>query len=197
MESQHERLNALYSEATQVLLDCTGNLEAAEELVDGIPDRRAALERRLAPLLKRRDEAYEELERVRLKRYSEDDYDYVSPEERVAEDTYQRARSDAYHASMGTGGDDFDLENRKAVARQLASLVREDSERRLEAIAKRGGDPELRKYVAGCKDEVFRSTYRLMRRFAEARSLLHEEVRTTRAEANNIFDRLKNPPVEQ
>jgi hypothetical protein len=36
-----------------------------------------------------------------------------------------------------------------------------------------------------------------MRRFAEARSLLHDEVRTTRAEAHAIFDRLKNPPVDR
>lgn len=183
-------------EATQVVLDCASYLDAAVELVDGIPDRREALERRLAPLEKRRDEDREELERVRRKRYSEDDYDYeyVSPEERVAEDAYQRSRSDVYRARLGTGADDFDPESRKAVARHLASLVREDCDRRLDAIAKRGGDPELREYVVGCKDEVFKSTHRITSRFAAARSLLNEEVRTTRAEALGIFDRLKGAP---
>jgi hypothetical protein len=51
--------------------------------------------------------------------------------------------------------------------------------------------------VAECKDEVAAANRYLMRRFAEARSLLHDEVRTTRAEAHAIFDRLKNPPVDR
>jgi hypothetical protein len=93
--------------------------------------------------------------------------------------------------------DDLQPENRKAVARQLAGLVREDAKRRLSDISAHSDDPEVRRTVAECKDEVERSTYRFIRRFAEEWSLTLEEVRTARAEAHAIFDRLKNPLVDQ
>jgi hypothetical protein len=91
----------------------------------------------------------------------------------------------------------LDPENRKAVTRHLASLVREDSEQRLRAIVARSDDPEVQRIVAECKDEVARSTYHVIRSFKEARSLEHNEVRTTRAEAHDILNHLKNPPVDQ
>jgi hypothetical protein len=93
--------------------------------------------------------------------------------------------------------DDLQPENRKAVARQLAGLVREDAKRRLSDISAHSDDPEVRRTVAECKDKVATSTYRFIRRFAEEWSLTLEEVRTARAEAHAIFDRLKNPLVDQ
>jgi len=95
------------------------------------------------------------------------------------------------------GADDLDPENRKAVARQLAGLVREDDKRRLSDISARSDDLEVRRTVDECKDEVATLTYRFIRSFAEAWSLSLEEARTARAEAIAIFDRLRNPPVDR
>ena len=138
--------NVLIADATKVVTDCERYLEAAKELVVGIPTRREAVMERIAAAQERSRQAHE---------------------------------------------------NRKAVARQLAGLVREDAKRRLSDISARSDNPEVRRTVAECKDEVERSTYRFIRRFAEAWTLSLEEVRTARAEAHAIFDRLRNPRVDR
>jgi hypothetical protein len=138
--------NLLIADATKVVTDCERYLEAAEELVVGIPTRREAVMERIAAAQERSRQAHE---------------------------------------------------NRKAVARQLAGLVREDAKRRLSDISARSDNPEVRRTVAECKDEVERSTYRFIRRFAEGWTLSLEEVRTARAEAHTIFDRLRNPRVDR
>lgn len=187
-----ENPNVLIAEATKVVTDSERYLEAAEELVVGIPTRREAAKERAAAAQKLIDEAREEMWRVAT------DESAGRAEEREAEKAYERASRDAMkRVGVGPGSDDLDPENRKAVARQIAGLVREDAESRLRYIAARSDDPEVRRTVDECKDTVATSTYRFMRRFAEARSLILEEVRTTRAEAHAIFYRLTNPPVDQ
>jgi hypothetical protein len=166
-----ENPNVLIANATKVVTDCDRYLEAAEELVVGIPTRREAVMERIAAAEERSRQAHEK-------------WDKASGEV-------------SYLRNYELGADDLDPENRKAVARQLAGLVREDAKRRLSDIAVRSDDPEVRRTVADCKDEVERSTYRFIRRFAEARTLSLEEVRTARAEAHAIFDRLRNPPVDR
>jgi hypothetical protein len=185
-----ENPNVLISEATKVVTDSERYLEAAEELVDGIPTRREAVMERLAAAEERSRQAWEKYRRVWREEVSR-------WEERELEEEWQRASGHVSSLHSRLGADDLDPENRKAVARQLAGLVREDAESRLRDIAARSDDPEVRRTVDECKDEVARSTYRLMRRFAEVRSLIHHEVRTTRAEAHTIFDRLRNPPVDR
>jgi len=188
--STREELNALIIEANRVVEDSHRYLDVAEELVVGIPRRRTVVEERIAFAAKLRDEAYEEWKRV------ENDEGSGRAEEREAGAAYDEARSDYSVFRRELGSDDLDPENRKAVARHLTAMAREDFEQRLDAIASRGEGPELRKAIAEYKDEVFRSAHYLMtRRFAEARSLLNVEVRTTRAEAHNIFDLLKNSPA--
>lgn len=187
MDEGRAKLNALIVEADRVVADYGRYLEASEELVDGIPERRAALERRLAPFRERLDAANEETQRARR------DHGFDSPEWDSALKAQDRADSALYHAGRGFGGDDFDVVNRKAVARHLVSLAKEDTERRLDVIAARDGNAGLRAAVAERKDEVFRSAhYLLTRRFADERGVQSEEVRTTRAEANDIFERLKH-----
>ena len=62
----------------------------------------------------------------------------------------------------------IDAEHRRAVASELAGLIREDAGQRLEAIAARNDDPEVRRAVAECADEVARSTQGLARGFEGA-----------------------------
>jgi hypothetical protein len=182
-----ENPNILIAEATRVVTDSERYLEAAEELVVGIPTRREAVMERLAEAEGHSKEAWKEYQRVA-------NDESAGAEEREAEWAYWRADRIRWDE---LGSDDLDPETRKAVARQLAGLVREDAKRRLSDIAARSDDPEVRRTVAECKDEVERSTYRFIRRFAEAWSLTLEEVRTARAEAHAIFDRLRNPPVDR
>ena len=48
MDREREEVNTLAAEANKVVADCGRYLEAAEELVIGIPERRAVLEERIA-----------------------------------------------------------------------------------------------------------------------------------------------------
>jgi hypothetical protein len=185
-----ENPNVLITEATKVVTDSKRYLEAAEELVDGIPTRREAVMERIAAAEERSRQAKEKLRRLQEAEVGE-------WEEREAEAEWERAHVQVENRRSQLGADDLDPENRKSVARQLAGLVREDAERRLRDIVARSDDPEVRRTVAECRDEVATSTHRFMLRFAEARRLIHHEVRTTRAEAHAIFDRLRNPPVDQ
>jgi hypothetical protein len=185
-----ENPNVLIAEATKVVTDCQGYLEAAEELVVGIPTRRAALMERIAAAEERYRQAKDNWNRLF-------DEEVDKWELREAEIEMDRASGHVDYLRDQLAADDLQPENRKAVARQLAGLVREDCKRRLSDISARGDDPEVRKTVAECKDEVATSTYRFIRRFAEAWSLALKEARTARAEAHAIFDRLKNPPVDR
>jgi hypothetical protein len=102
---------------------------------------------------------------------------------------------DAEEAKLGR--DDFDPESRKAVARHLAAMVREDSEGRLRDIASRSDDPEVRNAVSESRDEVARSSRRLVNDYKEGYPLQQREVKTTRAEAHAILEALKNPPTDE
>jgi hypothetical protein len=181
-----EKPNVLIAEATKVATDSERYLEAAEELVVGIPTRRGALMERIVVAEERSRQAKEKWNRLL--------------DEEVDKWKLREAEIEMDRASGHVGylaADDLQPENRKAVARQLAGLVREDAKRRLSDISARSDDPEVRRTVAECKDEVATSTYRFIRRFAEAWSLTLKEVRTARAEAYAIFDRLENPPVDR
>jgi hypothetical protein len=185
-----ENPNVLIAEATRVVTDCERYLEAAEELVVGIPARRRALMERIAA-------AEESL------RQEEEKYRRLSDEEvgkwelKEADRERERASWRIYFLRDRLAADDLQPENRKAVARQLAGLVREDAKRRLSEIAARSDDPKVRRTVAECKDEIATSTYRFIRRFTEAWSLTLKEVKTARAEAHTIFDQLRNPPADR
>jgi hypothetical protein len=183
--------NVLIADATTVMTDCERYLEAAEELVVGIPTRREAVMERIAAAYERSRQAHEEWSRLY-------EAEVGRWELKKAREEWDKASGEvSYLRYYELGADDLNPENRKAVARQLAGLVREDAKRRLSDISARSDDPEVRRTVAECKDEVATSTYRFIRRFAEAWSLTLKEVRTARAEAYAIFDRLENPPVDR
>jgi hypothetical protein len=185
-----EKPNVLIAEATKVATDSERYLEAAEELVVGMPTRRGALMERIVVAEERSRQAKEKWNRLF-------DEEVDKWKLREAEIEMDRASGHVGYLRDQLAADDLQPENRKAVARQLAGLVREDAKRRLSDISARSDDPEVRRTVAECKDEVATSTYRFIRRFAEAWSLTLKEVRTARAEAYAIFDRLENPPVDR
>jgi hypothetical protein len=185
-----ENANVLIAEATKVVTDSERYLEAAEELVVGISTRRGALMERIVAAEERSRQAKEKWNRLF-------DEEVDKGEVREAEIEMDRASGHVDYLRDQLAADDLQTENRKAVARQLAGLVREDAKRRLSDISARSNDPEVRRTVAECKDEVATSTYRFIRRFTEAWSLTLEEVKNARAEAHAIFDRLKNPPVDR
>jgi hypothetical protein len=186
-----ENPNVLISEATRVVEDCERYLAAAEELVTGIPRRREAAMERLAAARERQRQAREDWRRVI---YDDDDAEEWGVRE--AEREMHDAGRAVHRAEDRLGSDDLDPESRKAVARHLAALVREDSERRLRVIGGRSDNPEVQRTVADSMDQVGRSVRYLISRFEEARNLHHREVSTTRAEAHAMLDRLKNPPVD-
>jgi hypothetical protein len=186
-----ENPNVIIAEANKVVTDCERYLEAAEELVVGIPTRREAVMERIAAAQERSRQAHEKWSRLY-------EAEVGGWELKEAREEWDKASGEvSYLRNYELGADDLNPENRKAVARQLAGLVREDAKRRLSDIAARSDNPEVRRTVAECKVEVARSTYRFIRRFAEAWTLSLEEVRSARAEAHAIFDRLRNPPVDR
>ena len=185
-----ENPNVLIADATKVVTDCERYLEAAEELVVGIPTRREALMERIAAAEERLRQEEEKYRRL-------SDEEVGKWELKEADRERERASWRIYFLRDRLAVDDLQPENRKAVARQLAGLVREDAKRRLSDISARSDNPEVRRTVAECKDEVATSTYRFIRRFTEAWSLTLKEVKTARAEAHAIFDRLRNPRVDR
>ncbi len=186
-----EDLRSLIAAARKVVSNCERYLEAAVELVHGIPARRERVLERIAAAEDLAKQAEEEFRRV-----VQDD-SASRAQEKEAEIAYSRASNRAYRARQELGSDDLDPENRKAVARQLAGLIREDSEQRLNAIAARSDDLELQRTVTECKEEVVRATRYVQQRFAEAIPLQHDEVRKARAEASELLDSLRNPPVSR
>lgn len=91
-------------------------------------------------------------------------------------------------------GDYLDSEHRRAVARQMAALIGEESKRRLDDIAVRSDAPDVQSAVSKYKEEVVRATrYMAERRFRPASALAPDEVTKARAEAGEILDDLGIP----
>lgn len=177
-------------DARRVVEGCELYLEVAGALVLEIPKTREEVLARIAAAKKLKDEAHEEMLRVCR------DESASRAEKREAERAYDEAHWRHFETQQELGSDHLDPENRKAVVRQLAGLIREDAEQRLDAIASRSDDPELRRTVAESKEQVQRATRYVLKRFAEAKPLQRDEVRKARAEASEILALLKNPPAD-
>jgi hypothetical protein len=179
----------LITEATTVLRDCDRILRVAAELVDSIPAKREEVQKARNAAQKRLKEAREKWRRVVY------DANTSREEEREADREYERVQQSISGMYPPYSADDLDPENRKAVARMIAGLVREESWQRLNNITAQSDDPKVHRTVARCKDEVSKATHHLITRFKEARPLEPRELRTTRAEAHAILDRLRSPPA--
>jgi hypothetical protein len=167
-----------------VVADGKTYLEVAAREVLDIPTRRQRVLERIAAAKELEDQAREKLRRVI-------EVDNASrEEEREAVKELERAAWHLIGVREGLSSDQLDPENRKAVARQMAGLIREDLEQRLNEIAARSSDPEVRRAVANYKDEVARATHRFItKRFPPARELRLDERNKARAEARAILNR--------
>lgn len=175
----------LVSAARRVVEDCEGRLELAEKTVRETQARREEAEKRLAEARQRERQAEDWFWRVYDKGRGEG-----TEEEEDARTEMERAGRAVSKATRPLTIGKFEPEYRKAVARQIAGLIREESEERLKIIASRSDDPEVRETVAECREEVARAVRYVLKMFAAARPLRREEVRKARAEAEEILGRV-------
>jgi hypothetical protein len=167
---------ALITQARKVVADCERYLEKAVQLVDVLPSDIRQAEWDIFNWERDRERARQQ---------------WGEERERIFSEYYPLIRR---HFGRG---DYLDSEHRKAVARQMAVLVGEESKRRLDDIAARSDDPELQSAVSEHKEEVVRATrYMTNSRFRPANALPHDEVVKARREAGEILDRLGIPYVD-
>src|SRR5215210_3274930 len=184
----------LIAEARKVVEDCEGLLEETVELVEDLREGRERDFERIAAAEERERQGREEWRDLRKMA----DAGAEVPKWRLARvrAEYERAGNEAYRLRGRLYIEDLDDENRKALGRQMAALVREESERRLRDIATRSDDPELRRAVAECEDEVARGARYIVSRYPAPRHFPTHEVRRARHAAREFLDYLANPPEE-
>jgi hypothetical protein len=176
----------LTAEARRIAAECERYMEAAVEFVRALPEDRQRAEERMAAARERRRRASEELDRL---------FEDENADEREldrAEREYHRAWNAQFRLSWYRDTDETDPEHRKAVARQMAGLAREDSDQKLREIARRTDDPEVRKAVAEYREDVARAARYVENRFRKARDLPVDEVRKARVEATEILEHFRN-----
>lgn len=185
-----EDQQTLMAEARKIATDYETRLETVIEYVDALSVDRARVLDRAAAVKECAKRAREEYYRLL-------DENVEEWKLREAEREWDRASNESFRMSWyELARDDIDPEHRKAVARQMAGMLRDEAENRLDAIKARSHDPELRSTVAECKEEVNRGARYILNRFRQARDLPLDEVRKARAEAREILDYLENPPVD-
>lgn len=182
----------LMAAARRVVADCEGRLELAVETVRDAPSRREEAEERLAVARDRERRAEEWYFRV-----SEGGRGENPEEAEEARTEMEKAERAVSRAARPLSSGQFDPEHLKAVARQMAGLLKEESDERLRIIAASSDDPEVRKTVAECEEEVARATRYVLRRFAEARPLQNAEVLKARAEASEILGHPTSPSADR
>lgn len=184
-----EAPRTLITKATRVLEDCENLLEVASESVHEIPARREEALKDIAAAREEYERASKEFSRVLdgdLSRWHQD----------VAEEEMDKARRRVSIANSYLASDYFDTEYRKAVARQIAGIVHEDSLQRLDYIVTRSADPELQRTVAECREGVNRVSRYAINSFPKASDIPPAEVRKAHVEARETLDYIRNPPVD-
>jgi delta 1-pyrroline-5-carboxylate dehydrogenase len=184
-----EGSKALITEATMVVADCERFLEVARESLRTLPARRKEAAEADAAAKEREERASDKWGRARRDKLSERHKEAARKEAETA--SRAASSADRHFAS-----DQFDTEYQKAVARQMAALLREDSLQRLADIAARSNDAELQRTVAECREDVDRGTQYVINKFKAAPHFHPGEGRKARVEARERLDRLKNPPVD-
>lgn len=185
-----ENSRGLISAANKVVEQCENQLQLAVQFVEDLPSRLDEANERIAAAEERLRVESDYWERAVNEGWGREREVAAARAEARAWDDVSRARGDL-------AKDEFNPEHRKAVARQIAGLVREDSEQQLRDIARRSDDPSLQKTVSECKEEVARSTHYIIKRFSEVRPLQTSEVRKARTEASAILQHLRNPPGDE
>ena len=169
---------ALAAEAAAALARCEWLMEEAVEEDRSLEGDRAAIIGVRDDARERENRAYEKMALARD----------AGRRDREAERELSAAGREASRADRLLASGELDPEYRKAVARQMAALARDDARRDLSAIAARGDDPTLSEIVGGYEEDAVRAARYVARMFAPARELEPGEVRKARAEAREILD---------
>lgn len=171
--------DGLAAEAADVLAGCEARLEEAVKVV-------RSLDRERKEIIEARDAAREREglahDNWMMCRKSEGE---PSRREKEAERETHAAYHDVSRADGYLASGELDAEYRKAVARQMAGLLREDARHRLKGIKARTNDPGLLKTVAECDDGVLRAARYVINMFPLASQLHSGEVNKARAEARD------------
>lgn len=178
---------ALAAEAAAVLARCEALMEETVEEGRSLEGDRAAIIGARDDARERENRAYEKMALARD----------AGRRDREAERAFSAAGREASRADRLLASGELDPEYRKAVARQMAALARDDVRRELSAIAARGDDPTLSGTVEGYEEDAVRAARYVARMFAPARELEPGEVRKARAEAREILDGLGNSPASR
>jgi hypothetical protein len=171
----------LITEATRVLANAKASLERGYKTVHDIPARVEEVQAIIAAAQQESSRTFAELERAL-------DEGVSRARERELDKAHDRASWRTVEARQLLGSDDVDAEHQKAVARQVAGLVREEATQKLRAIAARSDDPRLRRTVSEYKEEISRDAHRLLNAFPQGGELPLAEVRKAQAEARKIID---------
>jgi hypothetical protein len=185
-----ENPRVLIAEADKLVDHCENHLQLAIEFVQDLPRIRNERQARIDAAKERGRLADDEWRRAKEEGWSKERKHEAGRAAGRAWDEYDRE-------TMALGSDDLHPEYRKAVARQMAGLIREDAEQRLKAIANRSNDPELQKKVSESKEEVARATRYVTKLFAEIVPLQNDEIRKARTEASEILEDLRNLPEDE
>ena len=170
-------------EAAAALSRCEALMEEAAEEGRSIGADREGIVRARDEARGRESAAYEKMALARD----------AERRDRRAEAGFNAAAREVSRLDRFLASGELDPEYRKAVARQMAALARDDAQRELDSIAARGGgDPVLRRTVAGYGDDAARGARYVAKMFAPVRDLEPGEVRKARAEARRILD---DPPA--
>lgn len=174
---------ALAAEAAAVLARCEALMEEAVEEGRSLKGDRAAI----IGAREGENRAYEKMALARD----------AGRRDREAEREASTGGQEASRADRLLASGELDPEYRKAVARRMAALARDDVRRELSAVAARGDDPTLSGTVDGYDEDAVRAARYVARMFALARELEPGEVRKARAEAREILDGFGNPPASR
>ena len=177
--------DSLATQAQLIVEDCENILDMATEKIVDLPEELNEAQQRQASAAKDQHQAQD--------RY------YSAVENNLSKRSQDAARQEMYEAQrrwrrayeeISSGR--FDVEYRKAVVRQVAGLLREESLRRLDGLAARATAPETRRVVAECKHEVGRATRYVLNMFSAPRPLQQDELRKARVEARELLDEFRS-----
>jgi len=176
----------LVSEAEEVLEDCQDLLDETIEFVRSIPADREELHEEYVAAHKDTRRAEADWERLYFSEKASD------RQIEVAEQNMRRAEKKSNGMWKRLTGPRYDIEYQKIVARQIASLMREESHQRLTSIAARSKDPQVHKAVEEHKDQVAISCNYVIKMFPEGSGAeLHQpdlaQARKARAEATEVL----------
>lgn len=156
------------------------SLDIGYKTVYDVPARLKMAEETIASAQEHKKRADEELSRMYEENFSQ-------RRQRELREEWEEATWRASNARNLLMSNSVDIEYQKAVARQVAGLVREDCRNKLQALAARNSDLRVRRVVSDHKDEILKETDRMIATFSPARELQTDEVQKARVDAERLL----------